>query len=58
MVPEQEVISQAMASARELTRLPLPIYARSKASMRGESIATIRNTVTEDIDKILTGGGG
>ena len=41
------------ARARELSRLPLSVYARSKASMRGGIIATIRESAAEDLDKLL-----
>ncbi|PRP92636.1 putative enoyl-CoA hydratase [Enhygromyxa salina] len=54
VVAADEVVSRAMARAHELTRLPLPVYARSKASMREGIVATIRETLTEDLDKLLS----
>ena len=52
----EEVAPAALAEARRLAALPQPAFARTKAALRGEMVASLRATLAEDMAR-LTGPG-
>ena len=49
-----QVVPAALAEARRLAALPQPAFARTKAALRGEMVASLRATLAEDMAR-LTG---